>query len=98
MVFGFWDVSMTPTTQYFALWRHQDTLINPKIKQNHVGRYVSWESQNRGTPKKPEDPSDNFLEILNMESISSNKHEMETLENLEYGINIFQNKHEMAIL
>ena len=32
-----------------------------------------------------------YLEILNTGSISSKNHEMEILENLEYGINILKN-------
>ena len=38
----------------------------------------------------PGAPSNNFLKILNMGPISSRKHEMEILGNLDYGINIFQ--------
>ena len=42
-----------------------------------------------GTRQNLKDMSKQFLEILNMESISSEKHEIGILENLEYGIEIF---------
>ena len=32
------------------------------------------------------------LEILHVESTSIKKHEMETLENLEHGVNVFENR------
>ena len=40
-------------------------------------------------PKHPEDPFDEFLQSLNMGSISSQQHEMDIFEHLEYGINVF---------
>ena len=49
-----------------------------------------------GGANNPEDPSYEFLKILNMGSISSRKHEIKTLEILEYDINIFE-KHEIEI-
>ena len=65
--------------------------------QNHFGKILvleiskSWEKiivwKRRG-PNNPEDPSSTFFKFLNMGSISCIKHEMEILENLEYGINL----------
>ena len=41
-------------------------------------------------PENPNEPSNTFSQILNMGSISTRKHRMETLGNLEYGIKIFK--------
>ena len=86
MIFGFWDVSMTPKTKYVYLRRHQDTPHNLTKSPNHFykllyleiakcWKYKSLSSLKKTRPDIPEDPS-NILESLNMGSISSRKHEM----------------------
>ncbi len=47
-----------------------------------------FEKWRRRGPDNPEDPSNVFWETLNVGSISSRKHEMGILGNLEYGIKI----------
>ena len=49
----------------------------------------NFEFVEKDRPTNPEDPFNTFLEILNMGSISSKKHGMRILGNLEYGINIY---------
>ena len=84
MISGFFDVSMTPKTNDFYLWRHQDTLKNPRkytktfsemllLEIASLGHRQFWKFWNRRVPKTPNDPS---LTLLSMGSISSRKHEM----------------------
>ena len=41
-------------------------------------------------PENPEDSPNDVLKLLKMGSISSRKHEMDILEDVEYGISIYQ--------
>ena len=41
-------------------------------------------------PENPEDPFNKYSKILNMGSISSRRHELDILGNLEYRIKIFK--------
>ena len=77
---------MTPKTKITYLWKPQDTLKNSK-KSPIISKHIIWESQNvehrklwttskRRTPTNPDDPSNQFLKILDMGSIASRKHEM----------------------
>ena len=49
MIWGFSDVPMTPKTNYFYLWRHQDTTRTPQIireKPKSFHEYDVRKSQN----------------------------------------------------
>ena len=48
---------------------------------------ICWEKMR---PENPDVPFDMFPEILNTGPISIKKHEMEILENLEYGVNLLK--------
>ena len=84
MVFRFWDVSMTPKTNYFKLWEHQnisnDIRKDESILQNNIlGNLKILEIEHficfwkRQGPQNPEDPSNIVLAILNMVSTSIQK-------------------------
>ena len=96
MSLGFSDVSMTPNTNYFYLWRHQDTSNNLCLKKLICGNLnlldirISF-FRERGATKNQEGPSYKFLEILNTRAISSNKkHEIDLFEILGYVISIYR--------
>ena len=88
MDFGFSDVSLRPKTNIIYLWRHQDT---PKsTRKYHIifkniisGNSTTFELHpfevfwKRRAPKHLDDPSNKFLKILDMGSISSRKSEIE---------------------
>ena len=107
MVFGFWHVSMTPKINSVYFGTNQMTQNNSWKSRNVLGNYSFGKSQLLGNRKlikfgkggawKILKVRLTFVKILNIGSISSNKHEMEARENLEYGINIFQQKHGMGI-
>ena len=92
---------MTPQTNYFKLWRHQDTSNNSRktelfweILCLEISKSWTWENLKileKVPPTNPEDPSDLFLKILKMGSISSKKHEMDILDSLGCRINILKN-------
>ena len=81
MVFGFWDVTMTPKTNIICLRRHQDTPINSikileiffkkiiygNVKSLEMGHFENF-GRDRGVPTV----------------------RLTFFENLEYEINIFQ--------
>ena len=87
MISGFWNVSPSPKTNYFYLWRHQDTATKPRKPLEHLKKMVVatiisinpkvWKCSNRRAPDNPEDPSNEILKVLDTGSISINKHEME---------------------
>ena len=89
MIWGFSYLSMTPKTNIIYLWKHQKTPNIDTQIPNHFPNHYCWKPQNVGTrkvgnnkkwgPKKLEDPSNGFLKILNMGSISPIKHELEFL-------------------
>ena len=79
MISGFPDVSMTPRTNITHIWRDQNTstisrksqliskyLISGNIKTLEVENFEKWK---RWGPTNPDDPSNEFLEILNTGSI-----------------------------
>ena len=47
MICGFLDVSLSPKTNMIYLWRHQDTLTNPRNSQN-IQKTLMWISK-KGT-------------------------------------------------
>ena len=85
MIFGFLDVSMTPKTNYFYLWRpmhskyakNDPKALNKLFPKSHCSTTVILNMLEIRVPKHLEDPSNKFLRILNMGSISSRKHEMD---------------------
>ena len=72
------DVTMTPPTNYCQLWRH--AITSNSLKNNYLQivfstfkatcNYNISNNQNRRGPNHPEDPSNKFLRILDMGSIS----------------------------
>ena len=90
MISGFSDVSPSPNTNTIYLLRPQDTSTNPGKIQCTFKKYSFYKYQNfktqqmkrliwkRQAPTNHEDPSYTFLKILDMGSISSWKHEMES--------------------
>ena len=88
MILGFSGVSMTPKPIIFHLWRPQDTPNNSRKSPSHFQKYSFWKCQHLGNPccwkywerQEPnnmDDPSNYFLKLLSMGSISSRRHEME---------------------
>ena len=87
MISGFLNVSLLPKT-IFLILSDPGYLKYFKQKPNRFGKTYSGKCQNLGNlkfwklwkrqaPKNPNDPSKEILRILDMESISSRKHEME---------------------
>ena len=101
MVFGFADVSMAPSTNYFQLWRHQDTSNHSRrngtfLENNMSDIFRILELPNVENVEKAGQKNPNirviFLEILNTRSISSRKRELIILGILNMG-SISSTKH-----
>ena len=99
MMFGFFDVSMIPKTNYVQPWGHQDTPHNSRTIPSRLWtNIIVWEIQQnsksmfeemgRWGPTNPEDPFNKFSKTLCMGSVSPGKYELEILGNLEHGIKI----------
>ena len=85
---GLLDVSPSPKTNSFYFWRHKDTSTNQAqtrnisetcdyyIKFRNFGNPKVCHFLKRWAPNNDEDPSTIFLKILDMRSISIEKHEM----------------------
>ena len=72
---GFSDVSMTPETKYFYLWRHQDTSIHQRNNPKSVsGKLILGTDQHfekrfqkfwkEWGPENTDDPSKKILKLL----------------------------------
>ena len=81
MIWGFSDVSLSFKTNYFYLWRHQDTSNNPRRNPKHSWEIVFYESQHFAKSKT--------LEILEKARTEHHEDPPNDFENLEYGINTF---------
>ena len=82
MISGFSGVSLTPQTNTIYLWRHQDTSNNPKKPESFLTHIMLeniniLEIDNVGSCGK--ERGRKIPNILNMGSISSREHEIETL-------------------
>ena len=55
--FGFWEVSMTPKTNYLYLWKHQDTSNNSWRNPESFSKSTIWGNLT-------------FLEIVNFENLA----------------------------
>ena len=82
-------MTMTLKTNIIYLWRHQDTpyksrnMLNDSkilLSENCFLEICIFLSLEQTGPKHPEDPSNNFLNVLNM-----GKHEMDFLDCLKSG-------------
>ena len=85
MLFGFGGLTMSPRTNYFQFWDHQVILNNSRRIPDHLEKYSVLRNPNiefldllakKRSHANPEDPADEFLGILNMESRYLEKHEM----------------------
>ena len=88
MISGFSEVSMTPKTNMIHHWRHQappnNQRRNPQCFFENIitgnfrmSEHDNFESFGNDGAKNPDDPSNKFLKIFDMGSISPRKHEME---------------------
>ena len=87
MISGFSDMSLSPNTIYFHLWRPRATSniqrkLRNSLSKNMFANFKMLAIQpfhfvrQDGGPKHPVDPSNKFLKILHMGPRSSWKHEM----------------------
>ena len=83
MISGFLGVSMTPKTNYVHLWRHQDTLANPRKSK------IIFENTIFISPNISQIENFDFLE--KMDTGKSCRSVFKILDHLEYRTYIFQN-------
>ena len=101
MILGFSDVSMIPKTNIIHFSRHQDTPNNSRRNPTSFSNMIVSEISLLGKSKclkhskrraldNPDDPSNQFLKVLDMGPISSRKHEMMILS--DPGIRMFYHR------
>ena len=105
LVIIFWpDGNVHDSKNHHSSFRTHQNYQQQEERPTHFQKQYRWTSQNpksrfllkRHVPTNPEDQSYNFLRVLNMESRSFIKHDMDLFKTLEYGINTFE-KHKMGI-